>query len=168
MANIIKYTTQIGIEICAEIASSNKSLATICTEMGLSNRTAWYWISEHEDFREMYEKAKMQQADFLIEEMMEIADQGSKDLIDAMDRKLRVNTRQWAAAKLKPKKYGQNSNVDVTIDVKRPMTPEQFNKFLDKVDTLQLSQETEDVDYEDVVENTADNDENTAEGAEQV
>jgi len=120
------YNKELAMEICVTISSSSKSLATIAGELGLEVRTVWRWIAAVDEFRDMYEKAKEQQADYLVEEMVEIADEPSKDLVDAQDRKLRVGVRQWAASKLKAKKYGVNSNVDVNVNMRRVVSGDQM------------------------------------------
>lgn len=89
-----------------------------------SVRTVLYWLNTNETFLQQYTRAKEEQADYLAEEMMEIADDGSHDL-DRIDdygnrienkefvnrSKLRVETRKWIASKLKPKKYGDKMDV---------------------------------------------------------
>ena len=129
MAAELTYTKDIAIEICAEVSSSNKSMAKIAREMGLTVRTIWRWIANYPDFREMYDLAKEQQADYFVEEMVEIADTASKDLIDAQDRKLRVNVRQWAASKFKPKKYGENRSMQVDVNMRRSVSAEQMDEL---------------------------------------
>lgn len=143
------YTKETGVAICALISSSNKSISTVAKELDIPRSTIWHWIANVDEFRELYEKAKEQQADYLVEEMIEIADEPSKDLVDAQDRKLRVNTRQWAAAKLKPKKYGDNRNMNVDVNVRKVVSPEQMLE-LRKGMIQQLSAPKE--DYEDAEE----------------
>lgn len=117
------YNTQVAGEICSQIASSSKSLKTICEQPGMpSVKTVYEWLRIHEDFRNQYARAKDDQADFLVEEMMEIADDGRNDFMaikkgeeevfvenkEVTNRsRLRVDTRKWIASKLKPKKYGE-------------------------------------------------------------
>lgn len=87
------------------------------------------WLSDplHSEFRAKYACAREAQADHLAEEMLQIADTpvvGIKttskewgdetteaDMIE--HRKLQVSTRQWIAAKLAPKKYGEKQQVDI-------------------------------------------------------
>jgi hypothetical protein len=95
-----------------------------------SVRTVLRWLREDKDgFCAQYARAKEEQADFMIEEMIEIADDGSNDLMtvqrgeDSYEMenkevtgrsKLRVETRKWVASKLKPKKYGDKIDVEHT------------------------------------------------------
>ncbi len=110
------YNTEIGKEICHTIANSSKSLRTISLEFNVPLRTLLDWLSTNKEFSQQYAQAKEQQADFLAEEMIEIADDSANDTIytdkgpienrEWTNRsRLRVDTRKWIASKLKPKKY---------------------------------------------------------------
>lgn len=118
------FTQEVADVICAELATSNKSLKTICDDEFMpSVMTVLGWLRINEAFQKQYARAKEEQADFLAEEIIEIADDSSQDTIQAefgpMENKewvnrsrLRVDARKWVASKLKPKKYGDK--VDVT------------------------------------------------------
>lgn len=124
------YTEEIAKELCYKISTSNKSLKTICKELEISVKTVLNWLNDETkaEFLRQYARAKEEQADFLAEEMIEIADDSSQDnmTITGPDGKLkvvedrewtnrsrlRVDTRKWIASKLKPKKYGDK--IDVT------------------------------------------------------
>ncbi|MBB2702039.1 UNVERIFIED_ORG: hypothetical protein GGE63_000120 [Rhizobium esperanzae] len=82
---------------------------------------AWLADDEKSAFRTRYAQAREIQADGFVDEMVEIADDGSNDWMEkqfgeetrwvengeALRRsQLRISTRQWIAEKLKPKKYG--------------------------------------------------------------
>lgn len=127
-----KFTQEIADKICEELSTSSKSLRTICKQHGMpAVRTVLNWLSEGEKaekeddkmklFLHQYARAREAQADFLAEEIIEIADDGSNDLMtitkgdvsyevenkEVTNRsKLRVDARKWVASKLKPKKYG--------------------------------------------------------------
>lgn len=119
----IIYSQEIADKICEEIATSSKSLRTICNEDGMpSVGTLLKWMRENtNNFLTQYTRAKEEQADFMAEEMLDIADDGSNDLMtitkgdrsyelenkEVVNRsKLRIETRKWLSSKLKPKKYG--------------------------------------------------------------
>jgi len=122
------YSQEVADMLCAEMASTSKSLRTICQMDGMpSVQTVLKWLREDKDgFLAQYTRAKEEQADYLIEEMIDIADDGSNDLMtitkgdmeydvenkEVTNRsKLRVETRKWIASKLKPKKYGDRLDV---------------------------------------------------------
>jgi len=95
--------------------------------------TVFKWLREKKEFSDQYEKAKAECADYLAEEILEIADdgrndfmetvitEGSEDCPEIIGRKLqpeniqrsrlRVDARKWIASKLKPKKYGDKTVV---------------------------------------------------------
>lgn len=111
------YTEEKANAICELIATTSKSMKKICEEVGVSYGTHLRWVSEREDYREKYARAKEDQADFLADELLEIADENSRDAKtpQAIQRdRLRIDTRKFIAAKLKPKKYGER--LDLTSD----------------------------------------------------
>jgi len=79
------------------------------------------WIADIPEFREQYEAAKAESADALAEDMLEIADEpppmnasGGIDSGAVADKRLRIDTRKWLASKLKPKKYGDKLQQEVS------------------------------------------------------
>lgn len=138
-----EYTKEIAIKIFEQISTTSKSLKTICKPEDMpSVRTVLKWLAEGDsaegrpelkEFVRQYAYAKQEQADFLAEEIIEIADDGSNDLMklhgnmvenkEVTNRsRLRVDARKWIASKLKPKKYGDRLDVNpeggLTIHVK--------------------------------------------------
>lgn len=109
--------------ICAHIASG-KSLRSFCREEGMpALPTVIGWVLKDEEFAIKYRKARQAQAEALVDEMVDIADDGSNDWIEAQDRegnvigyklngehvarsKLRLEQRRWLAQKFWPKVYG--------------------------------------------------------------
>lgn len=143
MGNTTTFTQEIADKICEEIATSSKSLRTICKGKDMpAVRTVLNWLSEgdktdaKEEFRlflHQYTRAREQQADFMAEEIIEIADDGSNDLMtitkgdasyeienkEVTNRsKLRVEARKWIASKLKPKKYGDKVDLNHSGELK--------------------------------------------------
>lgn len=128
------YTPELGDLVCSGIAEG-QSLAKICTnELLPTTRTVYTWLRTYPDFLRNYEHAKEDQADKMVEEMLEIADDGTNDYMlseaegdgstayklngeNIQRSRLRVDTRKWAASKFKTKKYGDrvlNENKDVS------------------------------------------------------
>lgn len=103
MGRPTKYSKELAAKICSQI-TEGKSLRTICrAEEMPSTTTIFNWMGQHEDFLAQYTRAKQEQADALIEDMLDIADDQDEDTNRS---RLRVDTRKWIASKLKPKKYG--------------------------------------------------------------
>ena len=125
-----KYSQEIADRICEIIATSNKSMRNICIELNIAPQTFLNWLNNNPEFLAQYTRAKEQQADFLADEILEIADDSLNDTkviykdgkpieienTEWVNRsKLRVEARKWIAAKLKPKKYGEKLDVTQTI-----------------------------------------------------
>jgi hypothetical protein len=76
------------------------------------------WLSLYPELYELFLQAKSDAADYLAEEIILIADEPVKGMDQVSRNKLRVDTRKWIASKLKPKKYGERQQLDVTIEEK--------------------------------------------------
>lgn len=98
--------------------------------------TIYRWLSADKEFCNRYTRAREDQADTLADQIIEIADDCSRDTISDDDgerantewinrSRLRVDARKWIAAKLKPKKYGD------AIDHKVSVNPISVNISLD-------------------------------------
>ena len=138
MGRPTKFSKSLALDICKQIAQGT-SLVKICKQEGMPDySTILDWLCREDepfkDFSLMYARAKEDQADYLAEEIIDIADDSSKDT--AYDEKgnpycdnewvqrskLRVDARKWIASKLKPKKYSERINTDVTSDGKPIVT----------------------------------------------
>ena len=136
-----KYTPELAAKVCAAI-SSGKTMRNLCstTDMPAAS-TVYLWLDAHPDFSEQYARARLEAADALVEEILEISDDGTNDWMEVHDRegdcvgyrvngehvqrsRLRVDSRKWIASKLNPKKYGDK--VDMSHDLKEGGTLEAF------------------------------------------
>ncbi len=130
------YSLELSDIICARIVEgeSMRSIGRDDTMPAMS--TLFKWLREHDEFSEQYARAHEASADVLFDDMLEIADDGTNDWMEKNDKKgecigwqlngehiqrskLRIETRKWAASKLKPKKYGDTQHIDVS-DVTPP------------------------------------------------
>lgn len=118
--------------LCAKLAVSNRSVPALLAEGFQGNTMPSFfaikeWLTEDEALATQYARAKQEQAEYLAEELLEIADDGSNDwmLSNAQNNpgwvangehlqrsKLRVDTRKWLMSKLLPKKYGDKQEVE--------------------------------------------------------
>jgi hypothetical protein len=104
--------------------------------------TFFRWLQEKPEFKERYARAKEEGCDALFEELMEIADDGKNDWMETNDpdnpgyrfngehyqrSRLRVDTRKWALSKLKPKRYGERMELEVTNKI---------SEMVDKIGTV--------------------------------
>ncbi|MFD2677004.1 terminase small subunit protein [Camelimonas lactis] len=132
------YTQELADHICAELATG-KSMRTVCraTDMPAMS-TVFLWLRERRDFSEQYARAKVEAADALVEEIMDIADDATNDWMETHDKdgnavgyrlngehvqrsRLRIDARKWVAAKLKPKKYGERLDLDNSGQPSNPL-----------------------------------------------
>lgn len=101
-----EYSQNHADNICSGIAQG-KSLVTVCKEHKIEYRHVFKWIAEHPQFKDNYIRARETQADYLAEEIIDIADTE----IDPAKARVRVDVRKWYAGKLKPKKYGDSTQI---------------------------------------------------------
>ncbi|MDR5772092.1 MULTISPECIES: terminase small subunit protein [unclassified Caballeronia] len=129
------YTPDLAAEICKRIALGD-SLRTICDLDSMPDQTTVYrWLREREDFRQQYARAREDQAEHYLDEIITISDDSSRDTIHGEDRdmpnsewiarsRLRVDARKWAMSKLAPKKYGDKLDL-TSAGESLNLTPEQ-------------------------------------------
>jgi hypothetical protein len=107
------YTPELGAAFCAAMASTTDSIATICKRKGMpSKATVFRWRADYEDFRKMYEAAKLEQLYSGIEECTEIADKAKPTPEGIQKAKLRIDTRIKVAQRLKPKEFGDKVDLN--------------------------------------------------------
>lgn len=116
-----------------ELSQSSTGLSHLCKKHEIRYQSLYQLIEEDEDFRNRYVRAREAQADYMADEIIELADDKSGDVLtgefgetgnaaNVSRSKLRVEARKWIAAKLKPKKYGDKVDVEhsgkIEIDFK--------------------------------------------------
>jgi hypothetical protein len=112
-----KYSRKLAMKICRRIATSKDALTEILETAGMpSYSTVMLWKQIYPDFSDMYARAREDQADFIADETLQIADSATPD--DVNVARLRVDARKWKAAKMRPKVYGEK----VTQEVKQEIT----------------------------------------------
>ena len=111
------YTEDEADVICTWIAEG-KSLKSYCRASGRPMMTVYRWLREYADFRDRYARAHEDRADTLADELVDIADSvaaGSLEEIQAA--RLRVDTRKWIAAKLRPGRWGEQKDTGPKTNV---------------------------------------------------
>lgn len=126
------YTEDIVTEICRRIALS-ESLIKICAEEGMPSQSMVYrWLHDKQDFREKYARARESQAEAYLDQIAEIADNATDDIMfltkedssgegavgaikhSAIQRaRLQIDSRKWIMSKLAPKKYGDKASIEM-------------------------------------------------------
>lgn len=133
------YHPEIADEICRRMAEG-ESLRAICKDAHLPcASTVLGWLSsqnpDYAQFLEQYARSRAIQADMLVEETIEISDDGTNDWMErkgpegqslgwtlngehVQRSRLRVDTRKWFAGKVAPKKYGDKLDLNETKEVR--------------------------------------------------
>ena len=114
-----RYSEAVAAELCARL-SMGASLRTVCNSDDMPQiSTVYEWFRLHPGFLDMYRAAKQEAADALAEEILDISDAATPENVQTA--RLRVDTRKFLMAKMKPKRYGDK--IDVTSDGKALPTP---------------------------------------------
>jgi hypothetical protein len=117
------YSADTARTICDRLAEG-ECLRSICASEGMPNKaTVFRWLGRRQEFRDQYAWAREAQADDLLEEIIEIADDDSGDYVQktlpdgkvvmALNEenirraRLKINTRFRTVALMAPKKYGK-------------------------------------------------------------
>lgn len=122
------FTQELADEICFQL-SQGKSLRSVCRMEGMpAGETIFRWFREKPFFNEQYAKAKQEATDALAEDIQDISDEALEGIQNSPSdsarvkaQQLRIDTRKWIMAKMKPKKYGDK--VDYTTNGKDLPSP---------------------------------------------
>lgn len=142
-----KYTQELADEICENLALGN-SLRSVCQGDNIpSVKTVFNWMRTYPEFLQQYARAKEESADAMAEELLYIADNqeigtttttkgdGSvetkeEDMLG--HRRLKIESRKWLMAKMKPKRYGDKLDVTTAGETINPyalLTLEELRKL---------------------------------------
>lgn len=132
-----EYTEAEADRICEWVAQG-RSLVSFCKKTGTpSYRTVMNWLKEQPIFQDAYRTAHAHQADYLAEQILDIADKarmGKKTTKrgddttetvtgDMVERsRLQIDARKWYASKLAPKKYGDKIELGGVVGVAQAPT----------------------------------------------
>jgi hypothetical protein len=122
------YNAETATTLCGYLAEG-QSLRTACKNEGMPNpSTVFMWMRVNPEFSKQYEQAKAEAADAMAEELLDIADDGANDYMEKLDEagevagyrvngeniqrsRLRADVRKFLMAKMKPKKYGEQTTL---------------------------------------------------------
>ena len=95
--------------VCDHIVVGQSLIRILQEQQGMPRYTTFMdWLANDRKLAEKYAQAKAEQADYLADELVSIADNAT----DANLARLQVDARKWVASKLKPKRYGDNLQVN--------------------------------------------------------
>lgn len=129
----LAYTPELAAKICERLAAGD-SLRRICRDIGIDESTPRWWVVEdREGFAAQYRKARDMGMECMLDELLDIADDKSKDTYideDGNERcnkewlnrsRLRVDTRKWYMSKVAPKRYGDKLETTLKGDPEAPI-----------------------------------------------
>jgi hypothetical protein len=112
------YTEEEGAALCEWITNGH-SLSSWCRSTGRTAFVVYGWMRVESDFARRYAQAHQDRTDTMADDLLEIADEtaGTDSIAAVQAAKLRIETRKWIAAKLKPAKYGEKQLVETSGSV---------------------------------------------------
>ena len=127
------YTEELANDICTRLGLG-ESLRKICLSENMpSLSSVMSWLTTKPVFLEQYTRAREIQAETQFDELIDIVDQPPElshitnnkgELVEIKFdssyvawMKLRVDTRKWTAARMAPKKYGEQKQAEETQDL---------------------------------------------------
>ena len=145
----VKYSLELGAQVCRELAKSPRSIELICRENENFPHfsTVYDWLIDHPEFCEMYDKAKEKQQDILIDDIC-TRSQHAPDDYYYFDRegnrridagrvalfRIEVDAKKWQAARLARNKWGDKHDISITADDKAREIYEDVKKRTKKHD----------------------------------
>jgi hypothetical protein len=87
----------------------------------------WKWLNNSDELVKQYTRAREEQAETFVDEILDIADDNKDDTsIDENGKliinqeviarsRLRVDSRKWIASKLKPKRFGDYTKIQAEV-----------------------------------------------------
>lgn len=154
------YTEELAEIICLRLAEG-ESLRSVCRDEDMPSKQAVLrWLARNEAFRAQYVRAKEEGAEAIAEELFDIADDGSNDWMEKLDKdgeavgyqlngehvqrsKLRIDTRKWYLSKIMPKKYGDRIQHEQKITI-TDLSDEELDRKLMELTNAQSQPGAED------------------------
>lgn len=101
-------TNEMMTEICSQIARG-KALYRIVKLEGMCSRDTFFKsVSTNAEWAKQYKEAVDMRGEYFADQISELSDEARGQTSEEVQAiKLQVNTRQWLASKLLPKKYGE-------------------------------------------------------------
>ena len=138
-----------GLSLRKAIIATNEDFL-----LNLSSRTFYDWIEESPEKAQQYACAREDLQELIFDEIIEIADDKSRDIeeidigdgivvekvnYEAIQRsRLRTDVRKWYLSKLAPKKFGDRLELDAKVNVKdeRPDFSKYTTEELEQLEKL--------------------------------
>jgi hypothetical protein len=116
------YNQAIADEICERLAHGETLRKMVLDDHMPASSAIYRWLDSNESFKEQYAQARVRQADYYAEMIID----ESFGAHDASIGRLRMDALKWASSKIAPKKYGDkielesNNNQNLTLSFNIP------------------------------------------------
>lgn len=153
------FDEKIANEVCEALSTTSFGIKRLCKDNPHwpSYRIIYRWLFENKDFRNSYARAKANQIEIHVEEILEISDNSDRDIIETEDGKkivnhehinrsrLMVDSRKWLAAKLSPRIYGDRvfqetsqaiNSIENAVEFYKSLNEDDRLTFIDKIQKL--------------------------------
>jgi hypothetical protein len=137
------YTQALADEICERLAHGETLRKMVLDEHMPASSAIYRWLDNNESFKEQYAQARVRQADYYAEMIID----ESFGAHDASIGRLRMDALKWASSKIAPKKYGDkielesNNNQNLTLSFNVPARSNDVEIIeLENAETLTLEQ----------------------------
>jgi hypothetical protein len=137
------YTQALADEICERLAHGETLRKMVLDEHMPASSAVYRWLDSNESFKEQYAQARVRQADYYAEMIID----ESFGAHDASIGRLRMDALKWASSKIAPKKYGDkielesNNNQNLTLSFNVPARSNDVEIIeLENAETLTLEQ----------------------------
>lgn len=119
-----------------ELISNGMSAKKACEELRMSRSVFHAALMDDKNLSDKYARACEIRASIMFDEINEIADEATHDVIESegggkkqntefiQRSKLRVDARKWTLARMNPRKYGDRVNVDHDAENKGVVIPQ--------------------------------------------
>jgi hypothetical protein len=117
-----KYNSALADEICERLAHGETLRKMVLDDHMPASSAIYRWLDSNESFKEQYAQARVRQADYYAEMIID----ESFGAHDASIGRLRMDALKWASSKIAPKKYGDkielesNNNQNLTLSFNIP------------------------------------------------
>ena len=124
----MRYSAEQKKKILKDITDrlvGGESLKKICMDKDMPDKaTIFRWMGSDEEFATIIARAREAQADSLFDDMTDLTNRMVDEKLDPQMVRVAIWAKQWQAAKLKPKLYGDKvghtveGNPDAPIEIK--------------------------------------------------
>ena len=113
------YSEELAEEIC-DLLSEGMSLVEVCNLEGMPNRrTVLRWMEKYPEFATSIARVREgPQSDWLVDDIARVERRVETGELPPDAARVLIHSKQWRAAKLAPKKYGDKTLVETNATVK--------------------------------------------------